>query len=429
MNFFKKIGLFSLLILSTYSSYADSPARNFPPGVADIFITDNPNINTDSLKKIAPIVEKSIAKGFYPGAIVLVGYDGNIIYRGVFGNRRIVPNIAPMQFDTIFDIASLTKVVATTPAIMQLVEQGKLKLDAPVAKYWPQFAANGKEKITVRELLTHMSGLAADIPSHGLNKMLPPAKRVQADTITDWQSEQGALAEVIKIKPEHRPGKVFVYSDINFITLGYLVKLLSGEPIDQYTVEHIYQPLGMKETFYQPPITLRDRIAPTQIVDGVLRWGIVHDPTTFQMGGVSGVAGLFSTANDLAIYAQSLLDHGKLPNNAGKTAYFLSAHSVKQMTSRQTPRKETNTRGLGWDINSVFSSRGKLLSPKSYGHTGYAGTSLLIDPVNKVYIIMLTSRTHPTPTDQNQLVFDRRDIADLVANSINYLQRAGVAGK
>lgn len=422
MNFFKKIALFSTIFICTCVSYADDTSRHFPPGVEEIFIADTPNINADNLKKIAPIIEKSIAAGFYPGAVVLVGHDGDIIYRGVFGNRRIVPNIAPMQFDTIFDIASLTKVVATTPAIMQLVEQGKLKLDAPVAKYWPQFAANGKEKITVRELLTHMSGLPADIPSIGLNKMLPADKKARPEEITDWQGEQGALQEVLKAKPVSPPGKKFIYSDINFITLGYLVKLLSGESIDQYAVKHIYQPLGMKDTFYQPAVSLRDRIAPTQIVDGTLRWGIVHDPTTFQMGGVSGVAGLFSTATDLAIYAQSLLNKGKLPNSDNaiqKAQSFLSAGSVKQMTTRQTPRKETNTRGLGWDINSVFAPRGKLASSKAYGHTGFAGTSLLIDPVSKTYIIVLTSRTHPTTADRNQLVLDRREIADLIAASMN----------
>ena len=220
-----------ILNLCTIPQTLAAESRHFPPGTRQIYISNRPEIRQETLTKIAPLVEKSIADGYYPGAVILVGHRGQIIYRGVFGNKRITPDIAPMEFNTIFDMASLTKVIVTTTAIMQLVENGQLDLDAPVAQYWPAFANNGKENVTVRELLTHTSGFQAILPA--------------------WQAPQdkkqlytAGLQQVEKIGLSNPPGKVFTYSDINFVTLGYLVELISGERLAEYAQAHIFKPLG-----------------------------------------------------------------------------------------------------------------------------------------------------------------------------------------
>ncbi len=375
----------------------------FPDGTKDITIPHVKGIRADLLQNIAPIIEKSIAAGEYPGAVVLAAHRGHIIYKGIFGSRRILPDVAPMQFDTIFDMASLTKVLATTPAIMQLVEQGKLDIDVPVAKYWPQFAENGKETVTVREMLTHTSGLPEDVPMR----------------------EQGAaeaLREVEKIKLLHPPGTAYVYSDVNFIALAHLVELISKEPFDQYVQKHIYNALGMKNTFFLPPETLRDRIAPTEVIDHELRWGKVHDPTAYAMGGISGNAGLFSTAMDVGLYAQCLLDYGhySVKDKQGKqqSDYLLGPLTILKMTTPQMSPTLLDVRGLGWDIDSPYSNRGILFTDKSFGHTGWTGTSLWIDPATQTWLIVFTSRTHPKALSINQVVQDRRAIANVIAASI-----------
>lgn len=363
-------------------------AQPYPHGAHRIVITPGKGIRAELLRNIAPIIEKSIAEGNYPGAVVLVGHRGHIIYKGVFGNRRVVPSVAPMQFDTIFDVASLTKVVATAPAIMQLVEQGKIRLDAPVAKYWPEFASNDKEKITIRELLTHTSGLSA--------------------------AEVTSLSEIERLAPKEKPGTTFIYSDVNFVVLSHLVEIISHEKFDHYANKNIFQPLGMKDTFFLPSDKLQNRIAPTEIIDNELRWGKVHDPVAYAMKGVAGNAGVFSTAHDLAIFAQCLLNGGKMK----ASHYLLGPLTVLKMTSPQTANNIDAQRGFGWDIDSPYSNRGELFPVQSYGHTGWTGTSLWIDPRSKTFVIVLTSRTHPVPAKNNQIVQDRRAIANIVAASI-----------
>jgi len=395
------------------SGEATTQSRHFPPGTHNVSIVKVSGIRTDLLQNIAPIIEKSIADGNYPGAIVLAAHRGHIIYRGVFGNRRIVPNIAPMRFNTLFDLASLTKVIATTPAIMQLVEQGKLDIDAPVAKYWPAFAENGKETITIRELLTHTSGLAPDFPA-SIGQPKNPY------SIYLWHGETEALQQVKQTKLFHLPGTAFVYSDINFIVLAYLVEVITGEHFNQYARTHIFKPLGMNDTLFLPPASLRDRIAPTEIMDNKLRWGEVHDPSAFAMGGVAGNAGLFSDASDLAVYAQCLLNGGRFPHKNGKSlsSHLLGPLTIAKMTTPETPTTISDTRGLGWDIDSPYSNRGILFPMSSFGHTGWTGTSIWIDPVTQTWLIILTSRTHPIPANNNQLIQDRRVIANIVSASM-----------
>jgi len=283
-----------------------------------------------------------------------------------------------MTPDTIFDLASLTKVVATTTAVMQLVEQGKIRLEDPVSQYWPEFAANGKDEITVSELLTHYSGLRGDL-----------------DLKPEWSGYETAMRMIVAEQPIAPPGTRWIYSDINFETLGEIVRRVSGQTLDVYCAEHIFNPLRMKDTRFRPPRGLRRRIAPTEYQHdgrGKMLWGEVHDPTAYNMGGVAGHAGLFSTADDLGRFAQMVLNGGSLGG-----AQILSPLSVLKMTTPQSSPGKTAVRGLGWDIDSPHASiRGELFPVGSFGHTGFTGTSIWIDPVSKTFVIILTNRVHPT---------------------------------
>jgi uncharacterized protein YbbC (DUF1343 family)/CubicO group peptidase (beta-lactamase class C family) len=332
------------------------------------------------LDSIAPLVEEAIRAGKCPGAVVMIGHDGKVAYRRAFGFRSLVPNKSVMTPETIFDMASLTKVIATTTAVMQLVEEGKVRLEDPVAVYWPEFKANGKEEITVRELMTHYSGFRGDLA-------LEP----------EWSGYETALQMIIAEKPIAPPGTRFIYSDINYETLGELVHRISGQMLDAYCTLHIFKPLAMKDTRFKPledGALDRNRIAPTQYqhgTSGKMLRGEVHDPTSYNMGGVAGHAGLFSTADDLSIFAQMLLNGGEFNG-----VRVLSAPVVEKMTSPATPPEKRVVRGLGWDIDSPYSSvRGELFPVGSFGHTGFTGTSLWIDPLSKTYVILLTNSVHP----------------------------------
>ena len=317
-----------------------------------------------------PILERSVAAGDTPGAVLLIGHHHRIIYRKAFGSRALEPVREPMTVDTIFDLASLTKSIATTTAIMQLVQEGRVRLNDPVAAYLPEFAQNGKQDITIRELLTHYSGLAPDL-----------------DLQTPWTGRDAAFAMAMAQTPANPPGSRFVYSDINFEVLGFVVEKVSGEPLNEFADRRIFIPLGMKHTRFLPPDEWLPRIAPTQYDEqGKMLRGVVHDPTARRMGGVAGHAGLFSTAEDLSRFAQGLLSGFKV----------LSPAVIEKMSTPQQPSNAASLRGLGWDIDSPFSSnRGELLPVGSFGHTGFTGASLWIDPVTDTYIILLTNAVHP----------------------------------
>jgi uncharacterized protein YbbC (DUF1343 family)/CubicO group peptidase (beta-lactamase class C family) len=323
------------------------------------------------LASVDAVIAQALHDGNIPGAVLLVGHNGQVIYRKAYGNRALEPRREPMTLETIFDLASLTKVVATTTAVMKLVEQGKIRLNDPVAKYLPEFGQNGKEDITVRQLLTHYSGLEPDL-----------------DLKTIWEGKETAYRMAFGEAPEAPPGSRFSYSDVNFIVLGALVERVSGETLDKYCERRIFAPLKMMHTRFTPPAALRPKIAPTQYDENehMLR-GVVHDPTARRMGGVAGHAGLFSTADDLAKFSQALLNGG---------GGVLSALSVEKMTRPEQPPSAPVLRGFGWDIDSPFSSnRGDLLPVGSYGHTGFTGTSMWIDPTTQTYIILLTNAVHP----------------------------------
>ncbi len=322
------------------------------------------------LAVLDPIIDDAIAQGQIPGAVLIVGHDGQVVYRKAYGSRAIEPRREAMTLDTVFDCASLTKVVATTTSLMQLWEQGKFRMNDPVAKYLPEFGQNGKQEITIRQLLVHYSGLPEDL-----------------ELGTKWEGKDTAYRMAFEVAPDRSPGSAFAYSDINFVVLGALVERLSGEPLDEYAAKHVFAPLGMKETRYLPPHSWDPRIAPTEEDENhrLLR-GVVHDPTARRMGGVAGHAGLFSTADDLAIFAQALLDGGR---------GVLTPATIAKMTSPQQPVNGTAVRGFGWDIDSPFSTnRGELLPVGGYGHTGFTGTSLWIDPATKTFIVLLTNAVH-----------------------------------
>ncbi len=318
-------------------------------------------------------IQEAIAADQLPGAVVLAGQGERILHRKAYGRRSLQPSIETMSLDTVFDAASLTKVVATTCSVMKLFEAGRIRLADPVTRYLPDFQG-GKSDITVRHLLTHFSGLRADV-----------------DLKPEWSGYDTGIHLALVDRPVAGPGEKFIYSDINFILLGEIVRVVSGKPLDVYAREEIFQPLGMKDTGYRPADTLRTRIAPTEIWKGQVLRGVVHDPTTRFMGGVAGHAGLFTTAADLSRWCRMLLNGGELDG-----VRLFSALTVRKFTEPNTPPHQPVMRGLGFDIDSQYSTnRGELYPPGSFGHTGFTGTSVWIDPTSRSYVILMGNSVHP----------------------------------
>ncbi|MBX9602805.1 MAG: DUF1343 domain-containing protein [Bryobacteraceae bacterium] len=314
-------------------------------------------------------MEQAVSSGLIPGGVVIAGQDGRILHRKAYGSRSLIPAREPMTADTIFDAASLTKVVAATSAVLKLFEQGRIRLNDRVTDYLPGFQ-NGKSDITIRHLLTHFSGLRPDLD-------LRPA----------WSGYDLAVRKALVDKPVAAPGERFLYSDINFILLGEIVRQLTGRMLDEYVREILFEPAGMKETGFRPAASLRARIAPTEVENGEPLRGVVHDETTRFMGGVSGHAGMFTTADDLARFATLILSGG---------GRIFSPAAIQKFTTPQTPADQPILRGLGWDIDSPFSAnRGELFPIGSFGHTGFTGTSLWMDPHSRSFVIVLTNYIHP----------------------------------
>jgi uncharacterized protein YbbC (DUF1343 family)/CubicO group peptidase (beta-lactamase class C family) len=325
--------------------------------------------------KFDEAIGQAIGENRIPGAVLIIGHNGEIVHRKAYGRRAVTPAAEAMTLDTIFDCASLTKVIATTSSLMKLFEDGKLRLDDRVTEYLPEFQG-GKSDITVRNLMTHFSGMRPDL-----------------DLVPEWSGYVTGIRMALLDKPTSSPGARFVYSDINFVLLGEIVRRLSGQTLAEFTRENFFEPLGMSDTMFQPAAGLRNRIAPTEPPSKgapPLR-GIVHDPTARFMGGIAGHAGLFSTADDLARFAQMMLGKG---TRAGVRIF--SPLTVEKFTTPQSPPDQPILRGLGWDIDSPFSSnRGELFPIGSYGHTGFTGTSVWIDPFSGTYVILLTNSVHP----------------------------------
>ncbi|MHB1838659.1 MAG: serine hydrolase [Acidobacteriaceae bacterium] len=327
-------------------------------------------------RNIDRIMSHALDAHLLPGAVIVVGHDGKIVFHKAYGERSLEPMRAPMTEDTVFDMASMTKVLATSTAAMELYQQGRFRLNDPVAKYLPEFAANGKEDITIRQLMTHYSGLPPDVHLTQI-----------------WSGKQKGFDLAFSVAPDRPPGTAFRYSDINFIVMGALIEKLSGMTLDAYTAKNVFAPLGMDHTRFLPPDSWRGNIAPTQYdKQHHMLLGIVHDPTARRMGGVAGHAGLFSTANDVAIYAQNLLD--RLQGRPSK--FPVNQLTLEKMTTPQQPATGVALRGLGWDIESPFSgNRGELFPVGGFGHTGFTGTDIWIDPWSDSYVVFLSNRVHP----------------------------------
>ncbi len=358
----------------------------------------------EKLDAIDAAVAKAISEKRLPGGVIWLERNGGV-YEKAYGQRSVYPTNEPMTVDTIFDAASVTKVIATTSAIMLLIEQGKVKLEDRVAAYIPEFTSHGKDKITIRHLLTHTSGLRPDIESR------PPFDGYHI-------AIERACAEV----PHHPPGEVFVYSDINFFVLGDVAQRVTGMGLNEFLQQNVFGPLQMRDTTFLPSPELKPRIAPTERRENSVFRGIVHDPTARCMGGVAGHAGLFTTAADTARFCRMLINEGTLDG-----VRIFKPETVRLMSSVQSPTNLVERRGLGWDIDSPFSSpRGKLFPVGSYGHTGWTGTSLWIDPFSKTFLIFLSNRNHPD--ESGSVVALRSQLATLAAESIEGFNFAFVPG-
>ncbi len=361
------------------------------------------SFHDSKLAEIDAAVEDAIQEKSCPGGVLWLEHNGEV-YSKAYGNRSLIPQAEPMTADTIFDLASLTKVIATTPAVLLLVERGQLVLERSVQSYLPEFSGGGKEKITVRHLMLHTSGLRPGI-----------------ETRTDWTGQAAALERACREQVVSSPGETFRYSDINFIVLGELVQRIAKAPLEQFVAREIYEPLRMVDTGYLPSPVTMSRIAPTEVIkSGALR-GVVHDPTARKMGGVAGHAGLFSTASDLARYSRMLLNLGELDG-----VRIFKPETVRLMTTVQTPDGITARRGLGWDIDSPYSGpRGRFFPVGSFGHTGWTGTSLWLDPLSKTFVIFLSNRNHP---NENGSVLElRKRLGTLAAESITDFEFAATA--
>lgn len=354
--------------------------------------------------KLDDAINAAIGDGLTPGAVAWIESRGQRLHFKSYGLRSLVPIREPMTTDTVFDCASLTKVIATAPSIMALVEEGKVRLDDPIKRYLPDF--RDPSPITVRQLLTHYSGLR---PSLTLE---PP-----------WSGYQTGVRLALQEAPVQPPESRFIYSDINYILLAEIVRKVSGMPIDRFASERIFKPLGMDDTTFLPPESLRARVAPTErLEDGAVLRGVVHDPTTRMMGGVSGQAGLFSTAEDVARFARMMANGGELDG-----VRVLSPLSVLRMRTPQSPKGKA-ARGIGWDIDTRYSSpRGDLFGTVSYGHTGYTGPSLWIDPDSHSFVVLMTNRVHPKA--ETSVVRLRSFVASIVAANLDPVEPSAFGGR
>lgn len=435
---------FVVVALLPFASLAQNTTRRTPivaPRRLPLAKPEAVGMSGRNLARIDEAVAESIKRKEMPGAVVLVGRKGRIVYRKAFGNRSVEPTTEPMTVDTIFDLASLTKVVATATSVMMLVEQGKVRLGDAVSRYIPEFAQAGKERVTVEQLLTHRAGFIAD------------------NSIHDYEhGTQEAMRRIYELKPEYEPGTRFLYSDVGYIVAAEIVRRVSGKTLDQFAKENIFAPLAMSATAYYPflfdaanPDTsyaagngnkeskiigeakvsravlqstyLKPdakealRIAPTEKRAGrkgdenIFMRGEVHDPRSYLLGGVAGHAGLFSIADDLAVFCQMILNGGSLGG-----VRILSPYSVERMTQpRGVPVNEL--RGIGWDVGTSFSTnRGDLFPAGTFGHTGFTGTSMWIDPASETFVVFLSNRVHPNGKGDVSRV--RSLVAAIVAGSI-----------
>ena len=348
------------------------------------------------LATIDRIVSRGINAGGYPGAAVVIGRNGYAVYQKGFGKLGWTASSPRVTADrSIYDLASLTKVVGTTTAAMVLYDQGRLDLEAPVSTYLPAFSGGWKDSVTVRHLLTHRSGL--------------PAGR---DLWRIARTPDEARAAVLSTPLECKPGQCYIYSDLGADVLGFVVEAVAGESLDVFLHDKVFEPLGMNDTFFRPADSLTYRIAPTEIAPprGYPLQGEVHDENAYALGGVAGHAGLFSTAADLSIFAQMMLNGGSY------NGVRVLSDTVVSLFTRRT----AGTRALGWDTAEGTGGAGKFLDSRAFGHTGYTGTSIWIDPDRQMFVLLLTNRVHAARARRPAKVISdvRADLADAAVASV-----------
>ncbi|HSD64644.1 MAG TPA: serine hydrolase [Ignavibacteriaceae bacterium] len=347
-----------------------------------------------SFSKVEELIKSSINDSAFPGAVLLIWKGGKIIFQKSFGHLTYNDSSAKVKTNTIYDLASLTKVIATTTSTMICIDRKLFKLEDKVSKFIPGFAQKGKENITLKNLLLHNSGL----PAYKRFYML-------------YNNSNDVLNDIYSTKLTYTPGTKTVYSDLGMIVLGKVIEKVTGKALDEFCNENIFKPLQMNDTYFNPPSSLKYRIAPTE-VDNYWRnrliIGEVHDENSSLLNGVAGHAGLFSTAGDISRFLQMLLQKG---NFEGKR--LIDSSTVKLFTTKQS-----DERALGWDIKSTTgSSAGNFLSNKSYGHTGFTGTSIWTDPTRDLFIIFLTNRVYPT-RENNKIIKIRPELSDLIIRAI-----------
>ncbi|HEY3113699.1 MAG TPA: serine hydrolase [Gemmatimonadaceae bacterium] len=353
-------------------------------------------MSSSRLSAIERVIERGIKAGGYPGAAVVVGRKGAAVFEKGFGKLSWSESSTAVDAQrTIYDVASLTKVVGTTTAIMILFDEKKIGLDDPVVNYIPTFGGGDKDKVTIRQLLTHTSGL--------------PAGR---DIWRIAQTPLEARALVLSTPLEGRPGAQYIYSDLGADVLGLIVEVVAGEPLDKFLSRRVFEPLGMNETMFRPADSLRSRIAPTEVTPprGYPLRGEVHDENAYALGGVAGHAGLFSTAADLSVFAQMMLNGGEYNG-----VQIISKPTVELFTSRAFGH-----RALGWDTAEGDYGSGRFLGPTAYGHTGFTGTSMWIDPEREMFVILLTNRVHAARALRPAKVISdvRADLSDAAVLSV-----------
>jgi len=342
------------------------------------------------------LARQAVADSVAPGVVIAVGRYGRLVYMHGEGHGDWARGSEPVDGTTLYDIASLTKVLATTTAAMLLEEAGLLHIDSTVAHYLPEFAAvdSAKRGITVRMLLTHSGGLEAF-----------------AALYTDYRGRQQYLEQIAARPLTYQPGTSMIYSDWDFILMQLIIERITGQTLDAFTAERVFRPLGMNDTYFLPEVSLRPRIAATAVdtARGGLLWGVVHDENAYAMGGVAGHAGLFSSARDLSTFAQFLLNGGYY----GHTR-LLTPQTIARWTAPQFPG---SSRALGWDTPSPPSSAGRYASPRTFGHTGFTGTSIWVDPVRELFIIVLTNRVNSHGTTAGHALL-RREVAEAVESAV-----------
>lgn len=339
-------------------------------------LPEDVGMNSQKLKTALQLLDQEVNAGRIPGATACVVRKGKIVAEYAVGwAEKTEQQQRAIDYSTVFDLASLTKVMATLPAILLLLERGSIRLKDPVSLYIPEFAANGKGDITIRHLLTHSSGLAA-----------------HRSMYTQGWNQSEILQYIWDQSLEYSPDSQMVYSDLGFITLGVIVEKAAGKALNEFVKNEIYQPLGMKDTLFSPPDEWKRRIASTEYDQslGRCKWGEVHDDNCYALGGISGHAGLFAPARDVAVYGQMWLNGGNY-----RDFRLFSPVTIKAATTGYTHSIEGANRGLGWVLkNDQWDASGDLFSPFTYGHTGFTGTSITCDPKNELLIVLLTNRVH-----------------------------------